>query len=109
MKKKILAPIIALAIAVTAGVNYKIIESSEMFNNTPLSSLVKLTIASAEIPGCGCSEGECCSLCADGNDFGEDASTPCECGWWVIMCDWDDSLFTSCYASDQGCQACGNL
>ena len=45
MKKKILVPIMAIAMIVTAGVNYKMISNSEMSSNTSLSMLVKNAFA----------------------------------------------------------------
>ncbi len=47
MKKKILVPIMALAIAVTAGVNYKMISASTN-NSFDLSQLVKNAFAECE-------------------------------------------------------------
>ena len=48
MIKKFLVPIMALAIAVTAGVNYKMISNSVNATGLSLTSLIKMTLANAE-------------------------------------------------------------
>ena len=48
MKKKILVPIMALAIAVTAGVNYKMISEFPSADNMSLKALMNMSVAQAE-------------------------------------------------------------
>ncbi|MDA3854437.1 MAG: hypothetical protein PF444_09400 [Bacteroidales bacterium] len=53
MKKKILLPIVAIAMIVTAGVNYRTINNSDNQGLLDLASLVKLSFANAEDPAPG--------------------------------------------------------
>lgn len=107
MKKKIILPIMALAMAIAVGVNCTMISAYSTNSSLDLSQLVKNAFAIGESSYmCGLCNGSGCMLCGDDGTIGDETEGVVTCTTDV---NYPDEFYTAdgCISGSSFCAASG--